>query len=210
MLQAVVSGCSGLRSRTAPRLSLADVQVKEVKVFEAVFQVELRVLNRSNTCIEIEGLDCEISLGGKNFASSNSNTKKEIPPDETDILKVVAYSCHKSVFFPVWTSKTAQAPEKIEKVEYGIHGHLRLGSESIVSPAILLKSFGELSLGQISNRTDPQKGMNRTCKTGTSSVVPILWDRVLLYLNLKSAVPHLWQGKVMPTDEKTIACRKPS
>ena len=72
-------GCAGPGKKLAPpRITLTNIKVQEIKVFESVFQIELRVVNPNDVAIDIKGLDCELELNDKHFASGVSNKKIKV------------------------------------------------------------------------------------------------------------------------------------
>ena len=136
----ILSACAGPGKRLdPPRLSLANIQVKEVKGFETVLEIELRIFNTNDVPIEIKGIDCELELGGKHLASGVSDKMTKIPSYGTATVPVVVYS---SVLDMV---KSALGLPDKEKLEYRIKGRLRIGA-GLVPPVIPFDYRGELSL----------------------------------------------------------------
>jgi LEA14-like dessication related protein len=132
-------------------VTLTHIQVQEIKVFETVFQVELRAFNTNDAAIEIKGLDCEVELNDKHFASGVSNKKIRVPPYDTATFTVTVYS---SVFDLV---QGLLDSGKKEKVKYKLKGRLHLGGDTV--PSVLpFESKGELSL--------PEPMRTRAEKTG--------------------------------------------
>ena len=137
-----LSGCAGFGTRLEPpRINIANIQVQEIKAFEAIFQIELRVINTNDIPLEIKGLNCDLELNGKRFASGVSNIEKKIPPFGTDILPITVYS---SV---LGMARGVLSLHGKEKLKYGLNGRLRLGGNSMMMPsAIPFKSSGEMTL----------------------------------------------------------------
>ena len=145
VLSAVIislSGCAGFGSRLeSPRINVANIQVQEIKAFEAIFQIELRVINTNDIPLDVKGVNCDLELNGKRFASGVSNADKIIPPYGTDIVPITVYS---SV---LGMARGVLSMHGQEKVKYGLNGRLRLGGNSIMMPSsIPFKSSGELKL----------------------------------------------------------------
>jgi LEA14-like dessication related protein len=134
-------GCVGPGKKLQPpRITLADIQVQEIKVFESVFQIELRVLNPNDVSIDIKGLDCEIELNDKHFASGVSKEKIQVSSFDTAIIPITMYS---SVFNLV---KGLYDAGKKQMMKYKLKGRLHLGGGLAVPSVIPFESEGELSL----------------------------------------------------------------
>ncbi len=141
-----MSGCAGIgKTLEPPRVSLANIQVEEVKAFETVFQIQLRVFNTNDIPVEIKGIDCELEINGRKFASGVSKVEKEIPSYGTDIIPITLYS---SVLEMV--RGFLNLPNK-EKLQYKISGRVRLGGGPLVPSVVPFKSEGEFSLEGLSN-----------------------------------------------------------
>lgn len=123
-----------------PRVHVADLQVQELRALEAVLRIELRVLNRNDIEVEIKGIDCELEINGKHFASGVTDQKVKIPSYGTTIVPMVVYSSVLDVVRSVLGIK-----EK-EKIEYKITGRLHLEDGVMVPSFIRFQSEGELNL----------------------------------------------------------------
>jgi len=133
-------GCAGPGKRLeSPRVKIADIQVKELKAFESVFQIELRVINPNDVSIDIKGIDCELEIGDEHLASGVSKTATNIPAFGTDTITVDVYSSVVDIV------KSVIGLQGKEKLKYKIKGRVHLGGGLSVSSAIPFKSEGELS-----------------------------------------------------------------
>jgi len=143
-----LAGCAGVgKTLEPPRVTLANIQVEEVKAFETVFQIELRLFNTNDIPMEIKGLDCELELNGRKFASGVSKVEKEIPSYGTDTVPITLYS---SVLEMV--RGVLNLPGK-EKLPYKISGHVRLGGGPLVPSVVPFKSEGAFSLQGLRDST---------------------------------------------------------
>ena len=138
------TGCAGLGKRLEPpRITLANFKVQQVKVFESVFEIEIRLFNTNDVALEIKGIDCELELNNRRFATGVSNTQMKIPSYETALVPVTIYSSVLDVVMGL------PGLSKTKKLEYTITGSLRLGQGTI--PAVIpFKSSGELPLERLS------------------------------------------------------------
>jgi LEA14-like dessication related protein len=136
----MVSGCAGFGHRLeTPRVKLIHIQVKEVKVLETIFEVQLRVFNTNDVAIQINGIDCELELNEQPFAVGVSKANVEIPSYDTQIVPLVVYS---SVIDMV---KGVYGLHKNEQLKYALKGKIRLGGNSF-APVVPFSSEGSLPI----------------------------------------------------------------
>ncbi len=136
----ILSGCAGWgKQLETPRITLSNFNVEEIKIFESVFTIEMRVFNTNDTPMEIKGLNCDLELNGKRLATGVANVKINIPSYETALIPMTLYS---SVLDVVMVLRKLA---KTEKLEYKLTGRLRLGKGAMPS-TIPFKSTGELPL----------------------------------------------------------------
>ena len=136
----ILSGCAGWGKRLeSPRITLSNFNVQEIKIFESVFTIEMRVFNTNDTPMEIKGLNCDLELNGKRLATGVANVNTNIPSYETALIPMTLYS---SVLDVV---TVLRGLVKTEKIEYKLTGRLRLGKGTMPS-TIPFKSIGELPL----------------------------------------------------------------
>lgn len=120
-------------------MTLANFNVQEIRLFESVFKIEIRVFNTNDIPLDIKGLDCDLEFNGKRLATGVSSAQLNIPPYETVLVPMTLYS---SVLGVV---SVLRSLSKTEKLEYKLTGRLRLGKGTI--PSVLpFKSQGELPL----------------------------------------------------------------
>ncbi len=135
-------GCATIsKDLEPPRVYVIDIQVQEVRALEAVLRIELRVMNVNDIEVDIKGIDCELEINGKHFASGVTDQKTKIPAYGTTVVPMVVYS---SVLDVV---RGVLGITKTEKIEYKIAGRLHLEGDIMVPSTIRFQSEGELSLG---------------------------------------------------------------
>ena len=136
----IMSGCAGWGQRLeSPRITLANFNVQEIKIFESVFTIEMRVFNTNEVPLEIKGLNCDLELNGKRLATGVANVQINIPSYETALIPMTLYS---SVLDVV---TVLRGLAKTEKLEYKLTGRLRLG-KGVMPSTIPFKSTGEMPL----------------------------------------------------------------
>ena len=134
-------GCVGPGKKLEPpRITLTNIQVQEIRVFESVLQIDLRVVNPNDVAIDIKGLDCELELNDKHFASGVSNKKIKVSSFDTAIIPITVYS---SVFD---LAKGLFDAGQKQMAKYKLTGRLHLSGGLSVPSVIPFKSEGELSL----------------------------------------------------------------
>ncbi|MBN1932632.1 MAG: LEA type 2 family protein [Desulfobacterales bacterium] len=137
----LLNGCAGLGKRLEPpRITLANIQVQELKVFESIFQVEIRIFNTNDMPFEIKGIDCDLELNDRKFASGVANTKIKIPAFGTTTVPLVLYSSVLDVL------KSLQGFKQKEDLKYKFSGKIHIVSGFLVPGIIPFRSDGQISL----------------------------------------------------------------
>lgn len=137
----ILSGCAGLGvGLEPPRVQVADIRVQEVKALESVFQIQLRVLNPNDVAFEVSGLDCELEVNGKRFATGVSDVKTRIPPYGTTTIPVMVYSSVVDVL------RSIMGLQGTEALNYKLKGKIRVQSDTFGATRIPFASEGELSI----------------------------------------------------------------
>jgi len=86
-----LAACSSLPLNVlAPKVSVADVDIKRLGLFEQNFDVGLRVANPNAFELKIEALEFEFELNGRAVASGQSNVPTLIPAESSSVLRVEA------------------------------------------------------------------------------------------------------------------------
>lgn len=135
-------GCATV-GKEAPRVHVVDLQIQEVKAFETVLKMDLRVINMNDMEIEIKAIDCDLEINNTQFASGVSDQKITIPSYGTTVVPMIVYS---SVFNVV---RGVIGLKGKEKIEYKITGRLHIEGDVLIPSTIPFESGGELSLKDI-------------------------------------------------------------
>lgn len=134
-------GCAGLGKRVEPpRAQLANITVQEVRGFEAVLEVELRLFNSNDVPMEIQGIDCELEINDKRLASGVSKTETKVPAYGTATIPITLYSSVLDV-----VRRVMELPGR-ENVDYKLTGNLHLRETTFLYPSIPFRAAGEISL----------------------------------------------------------------
>jgi LEA14-like dessication related protein len=138
-------GCAGLgKTLEPPRIRLAHVQVREIKAFESVFEIQLRVFNTNDTAINVQGIDCDVTLNGKTFATGVAKIETVIPAFGTNTVPVTVYSSLVDMV------RGIVGLQQKEKLKFGVVGRVRLGNGVLVPSVVPFKTEAELSIEGLS------------------------------------------------------------
>ena len=123
-----ITGCATLSSQLEPpEVSLVALRVKEVKGLEAAFDIDLRILNRSDRPLAIQGIDCDLALNERAFARGVADPQKEIAPYSSDTITMTVYTSVLDMV-PVIQRLLDNKDQHMRRHiwTYAIQGHLRL------------------------------------------------------------------------------------
>ena len=137
----LVTGCAGLgKTLDPPRISLSNVKFQESKALETVLQIELRVFNTNDIPIKVKGLDCDLELNGKRFATGVLSVDTEIPAFGTTTVPVTLYSSVVDLF------RGIIGLQKKEKLKFGVSGRLHLEGGFLIPSTYPFRAEEELAL----------------------------------------------------------------
>ena len=132
-----------------PRITLSAIRLQEIKGFESIFQVDLRVLNPNNRALPIKGVDCDLALNGRHLARGLANPEKEIPSYGSDIVTVTVFaSMLDMVGIAQHLIQGVQRDTPNEKWTYAVNGHVRLNT-AVWPGKIPFDAQGEIDLKEI-------------------------------------------------------------
>ena len=124
------AGCATMRQTAAPSVNLAGLRLVEVKGFETVLEVDLRVLNPDTTPLRIQGVDCDLTLNDRHLARGVANPQKEIPAYDSGIITFNVYASMLDVFgLAHRLLKETKRPAPDERWTYAIKGHLKINGD---------------------------------------------------------------------------------
>lgn len=142
MASLAIAGCAGVGARLdPPRVSLANIQIKEVTGLETAFEIKMRVFNANEVALNVKGIGAELEVNGQPFATGVSNTPVEIPAYGSELVTFTAYSSVLKMFKSVYGLKTS------EELTYRLKGKIRVSAGSNMMPATLpFESQGQVTL----------------------------------------------------------------
>ena len=131
ILGSSLTGCSGLfRTIEPPRINIVNVTPKEVKLFEQVFDLELRVQNPNEAALEINGLAFELEINDRRFATGVSNEKATVDPFSSLVIHVQAVTSAWGILQQIAQLQRTGTPLGT----YRIKGAIYSGSPSVKLP----------------------------------------------------------------------------
>jgi LEA14-like dessication related protein len=140
------SACVFLQTRPkTPDVQFVDVRLKEFKALEAVFSVQLRVINPNDFSFVVKGANCDFSINGVHLATGVSNISTEVPASGTAILNVDIYS---SVFDILKGSKSIRQ----KKSTYTAKGDLDLTAGHFLPLTLPIESEGAIDINELLKR----------------------------------------------------------
>lgn len=148
VLLLTLAGCAGLTGLEKPAISLADIQVVEMKTLETTFLVELRVTNPNPDPLTVQGLNCDLELEGKQFASGAQQVEQTIPAYGSTLVEMEVYASVIDMFSSVLgvLQQVNEPGERSGKpIGYRLKGKVRVKSGGFAHTLPFI-SAGELKL----------------------------------------------------------------
>jgi LEA14-like dessication related protein len=141
-------GCAGLgKPLDAPQVHLADIRLHEMKAFESILEIQLRVINTNDIPIMINGISCNLDINEQRFASGVSNQRVEIPSYGTEIVSLVVYSSVMDIIRGVLSLQNR------DSLTYRLKGKVRLNAGALAPSVLPFSAEGELSPEGLMNKT---------------------------------------------------------
>ena len=130
-----------------PTITVTDLSVQEVKALEAIFMLELRVMNPNDYPLDIRGITCDLTVDGNHFANGISDVQQEVPAFGTATVPVTVYaSVLDMVGSVIQILQQAENKGSVKPLRYELAGKIRLGGSGAVN-TLPFDSKGELSFG---------------------------------------------------------------
>jgi LEA14-like dessication related protein len=118
-----LTACSSLPFNVqAPRMSVADVEVRQLGLFEQRFDVGIRLGNPNDFDLTIEALEFELEVNGRPFARGEGHTTTRVPALSSSVLRVDAFMSSQNLVRQIRTLP----PETLKDgVPYRIKGRVK-------------------------------------------------------------------------------------
>ncbi len=122
------TGCSTLQQTLdRPRINIANVAPREIKFFEQVFDLELRIQNPNDLPLAINGLAFDLELNDRRFATGVSNESLVVDRLSSGVIRVQALTTLWGFLQQVAEYQRTEAP----RVAYRLTGKIYVGSPSV-------------------------------------------------------------------------------
>ncbi|MBS3780518.1 MAG: LEA type 2 family protein [Desulfovermiculus sp.] len=133
LLALSLSGCAGLgKSLEPPKINLANITVQEIKTFETVFGLQLRIFNNNDVPLVIKALECDLEVNESRLASGVTETEATIPAFGTGLVDVTVYASSLQIVSRFLQGlRTSKDNGKTESIDYNLSGHLHLGDRAL-------------------------------------------------------------------------------
>ena len=121
------SGCSLLfQTMERPRINIANVTPREIKLFEQVFDLELRIQNLNDSPLPVNGLSFELEIDNKPFATGVSNQNVTVDRLSSAVIHVEAITTLWGILRQIADIQKTQTPV----VTYRMKGTIYSGEPS--------------------------------------------------------------------------------
>lgn len=133
LLVLILSGCAGFgKSLEPPKINLANITVQQIKAFETVFGLQLRVFNTNDVPLVIKALDCDLEVNESRLASGVTETEATIPAFGTGLVDVTVYASSVQIVNRFLQGlRDSQTDGKTKSIDYALSGHLHLGGRAL-------------------------------------------------------------------------------
>jgi Conserved secreted protein len=148
VLALVLAGCAYFgRQWMAPEVSLVNIRLQEIKVLEATFSVDLRVLNPNDTALELSGLDCDIEVNGQHLARGVAPVAARVEPYGTVIVPLELYASMLDVAGALIDAMhRAARSDTAEPMDYRVAGRIGLKGGRFWTPSLNFENRGKIDL----------------------------------------------------------------
>jgi LEA14-like dessication related protein len=120
-----LAGCTGLfLNAERPRVNIANIEPKDMKLLEQVFTMDLRIQNPGESAIHIRGLTFELEINDRPFATGVSDRQLIIEPFTSQVVQVEAVTTLASLLRQV---SRVQKSVDAQKLEYRLKGTIHTG-----------------------------------------------------------------------------------
>lgn len=123
-----------------PRVQIAGIEVEEVRIFETLFRVELRIINPNSEPMDIRGIDCELELLDRKIASGVTDKGMTIPGLGTAMVSVDLYSSVVDVV------KGIMRLHETKALKYAVTGRVHSRGGAFMPSIFPFSSTGEFPL----------------------------------------------------------------
>lgn len=130
LLAALLIGCATLTAKLAsPQVSLADIQILQLGLFEQRYQIDLRIQNPNAIALPITGMSYDLDINRQKFARGVSNDVVNVPAYGEAVARVIVTSDLASVL-----QQLPQLTSDKPSLHYRLNGTVQLSRAQISLP----------------------------------------------------------------------------
>lgn len=119
----LMAACAGLPPGVlAPKVSVVDISVKSLGLFEQRFDLMLRLANPNDFALDIEGLDFEVEVNDRPLAKGLATHTTFLPAAASTLMQVEAVTESKNILSQM---KTLPFESLKEGVPYRVKGRVK-------------------------------------------------------------------------------------
>ena len=123
----LLAGCATMGpGMEKPTVTVTDLRPGEVKALEAIFFLELRIMNPNDFPLDVSGLNCDLKIDGKHFASGISDVRQEVPAFGTATIPVTVYASMFEMVTSVIQIIQEADRQNVKPLSYELAGKVRL------------------------------------------------------------------------------------
>ena len=117
-------GCATFQGMEPPRINIANVKAKEIKLFEQIFDLELRIQNPNERDLVVNGLTFSLESNDQPFATGVSNQEITIEHFSSKVIQVEAITSLTGILRQIASAQRSG----LARVRYRIKGTLHTRS----------------------------------------------------------------------------------
>ena len=144
----LVAGCAGMGKKAdPPKVNIVDIKVSEFRALETSFNIELRLINPNDFPLKIRGVQFDMNVQGKEFATGVSNQSVDVPALGSSIVQVEAFASVMKIAASVWdlVKGTDKEGGSVKELQYDLSGKLLMTNSVFTKTSIPFQSKGQLS-----------------------------------------------------------------
>jgi len=140
----ILSCCAGCgKIFEQPGVKINAIHVKKIRNLEALFRVDIEVSNPNFISFEIQSIECDVEMDGRNIASAVSEGKTTIPSRGAGIVHLEVHSTSFDII-SVLLKRLKSKLNDDRKLYYKITGKIYLNSLFYSPPPVIFSSTGDL------------------------------------------------------------------
>ncbi len=140
----ILSGCTGCgKFYEQPGIRIQSVHIKKIKNTEALFRVDIEVSNPNFISFEINNIECDVEMDGRQIASAVSEEKTLIPSRGTGIVSLEVHSTSLDIISDLLKKLKSKLNDD-GKFDYKITGKIHMNSLFHSPSPVAFSSTGNL------------------------------------------------------------------